>query len=258
MMNSNSSALLTRGGQEPASISSGACNLPVLYRDGSMLGLVYRVDPVLAMDLVRGLPLEPVVVFGEAIASLCVFEYRDTTLGSYNEICLGIQVKRSGSSPSLLRALWDMRSVDDTGLLILTLPVTTEQAYVAGVELWGYPKYISNIDTAFRADGVQTTLRDEFTLSHSRRFGLRSKGFPFITYTVLNQRLIRTVVEVEHRVRYGGAATVQLRVVGEGPTSNIIRKLALDTLVPSVAFRTDALKTVLPLGKDIGTATGEG
>ena len=52
--------------QRPHMTSEGGCDLPILYRDGSLLGMFYRVDPALArevlpdqaLDLGRGLPLD--------------------------------------------------------------------------------------------------------------------------------------------------------------------------------------------------------
>ena len=46
--------------------AQGDFRLPILYRDGSMLGLGYRVEPRLTREFLADLPLEAVTVFGKA------------------------------------------------------------------------------------------------------------------------------------------------------------------------------------------------
>ncbi len=238
--------------QTAIATSFGSCDLPILYRDGSLLAVGYRIDPARVRSILGDLPLEPLVLFGRALILLLVFEHRDTTIGSYNEIGIGIYVRRAKSSPSLWRILRDMRKVEEVGLYIAALPVTTKTAFTVGVELWGYPKYVTDIKTSFVPDSVQTTLENELVLTHSCGFGLEMDGIPFITYTFLKNRLIRTIVDVGHRVRFGGASTVQLTILGDGATAATVRTLGLDAVRPAFAFRTDSFKAILPLGKDLG------
>ncbi|MCI4680894.1 acetoacetate decarboxylase family protein [Rhodoblastus acidophilus] len=238
--------------QMPFATSAGPVGLPVLYRDGSMLLIGYRIDPAVAKSVLGNLPLEPLVVLGRVIVLLILFEYRDTTIGPYNEICLGVMARRPGTSPSLWSLLSDLRKVEDAALYVTNLPVTTNAALTGGIEIWGYPKYLTGITTSFRPDGIRVTLENEFVLTHSPGFGLEVPSIPFVSFTVLNKRLLRTVVEVDSRVRFGGANTVRLTITGDGPTAKTIKALSLDTIRPSFTFRTDALHSVLPSGKDIG------
>jgi len=55
-------------------------------------------------------------------------------------------------------------------------------------------------------------------------------------------------------VKYGGASTVNLEAFGkgEGPTINTMRTLGLLGRKPTVAFRSDAMTSILPAGKDLG------
>jgi hypothetical protein len=112
--------------------SAGPCDLPILYSDASLLGLLYRVEPAKAAPLID-VNFEPWVVLGKAIAMLCFFDYRATTIGPYGEVGLGVLVRRRGSSPSLTRALGDLRKERAAGLYVLNLPVTTEAARAASV-----------------------------------------------------------------------------------------------------------------------------
>jgi hypothetical protein len=73
-----------------------------------------------------------------------------------------------------------------------------------------------------------------------------------ITFTFRKDRLIRTITEVGHRMRFGGARTVKLKITGDGPTAATLQALGLDSARPAFALRTDSLKAALPLGKDLG------
>lgn len=239
--------------QSPIATSAGPVDLPILYRDGSLLLVGYRVGPKIAKSVLGKLPFEPLLLFGRAIAMLVLCEYRDTTIGTYNEIGVGVYVRRAGTNPSVWGVLSDPRKDENTGIYVVNLPVSTSAALTAGVEIWGYPKYVTGIETSFQQDAVKVTLENEFVLTHSRGFGLEIPGKPFVSYTVLNNRLLRTVIEVGHRVRFGGAKSIRLTISGEGPTAKTIKALGLDAMRPSFAFRADAMRTVLPLGKDLGS-----
>lgn len=253
-MTRRNDAFFDNHARERAETSAGPCDLPIAYEDASLLTAIWRVDPGRARPLVPG-ALEPWLVLGKALAMLCIFEYRQTSIGPYGEIGLGILARRKGTRPSLLRVLGDLRKEEDQGLYVTNLPVTTEKARAAGVEIWGYPKYVAEIHTRFARDSVDAELGGEFKLSMGRGRTLRGSGLPFVTYSVsAKQRLVRTIVDVDHDIRWGGASTISLRVLGDGPTSTSIRALGIDGRAPAFAFRTDGMRSVLPRGKDMGPA----
>jgi hypothetical protein len=234
--------------------SAGPCELPILYSDASLLGLLYRVDAERARELVDP-TFEPWVIFGKALAMIALFEYRETTIGPYGEIGVGVLVKRRGSSPSLARALVDLRKERDAGLYVINLPVTTEAARSAGRELWGYPKYVAPIDTRFRPDSIRIGLGKELEVAMDLRAtrSVQTRGLPFVLYSVnAGGRILRTVVDVDHRVQWGGAGRVSLKVTGEGPTATTVKALGLDRAPPALAFRTDGMRSILPAGVDMG------
>ena len=88
---------------------------------------------------------------------LCATLARDTSIGSYGELGLTIQAVRKNSGAGVLGYLWDMVAnvlhfhemlslftQDDSGLYVVTLPVTTAGAKAAGREIWGYNKYLAS------------------------------------------------------------------------------------------------------------------
>jgi hypothetical protein len=146
-----------------------------------------------------------------------------------------------------------MRAQEDQGIWVVNLPVTTEAAYRAGVDLWGYPKYVTRIETRFADSGAEVRLGDELELSIGRMRG-PSMRLPVATYTARGGRLIRTVIEVGGPVRFGTPGSVGFRVLGDGPTARSVKALGLEKARPLAAFRTDRFRAILPAGTDLGPA----
>lgn len=240
--------------QTPHPTTAGPVDLPIYYRDASLFGVFYMADLLAAQSLVEHLSIEPWPLFGRAVVALFAWEYRDSTVGTYNEVGLGIQTRRRGTSPSLLRLARDMKADDNQGIWVVNLPVTTQAAYDAGVELWGYPKYVTPIETSFTSGGASARLGEELELSIGKLGGPSLPGLPVVTYTARKGRLIRTVIEVDHRARWGSGGSARLELRGDGPTSSSLRTLGLDGKKPLASFRVDTFRARLPAGVDLGSA----
>src|SRR6185369_13038339 len=103
--------------QKAHATRSGTCALPILYRDASQLGVFFRVDLGRAAERVgRERRIEPWPIFGKAVAAIYAWDYRDSTVGTYGEVGLGIQCRRVGTRPGLLRLATDMGAQDDQGI----------------------------------------------------------------------------------------------------------------------------------------------
>jgi Acetoacetate decarboxylase (ADC) len=240
--------------QAPHPTSEGPVALPIYYRDASLFGVFFAADLAACRALVGPSSIEPWPLLGRAVVALFAWEYRDSTVGAYNEVGLGIQARRRGSSPSLLRLARDMMADDDQGIWVVNLPVTTRAALTAGVDLWGYPKYVTTIKTSFGHEGARVRVGDELELSLGQLHGPSLPGLPVVTYTALQGRLLRTVIEVNHRSRWGTGAGARLDLLGAGPTASSLRALGLAGKRPLASFRTDTFRARLPAGVDIGPA----
>ena len=190
----------------PLQVGDGTCDLPILYRDGSLVGVFFRVDLARAREVVGPGAVEPWPVLGRAVAAIYAWEYRDSTIGSYGEVGLGVQCRRVGSRPSLLKLGVDMGAQDDQGIWVVSLPVTTQAAFEAGVSIWGYPKYVAPITTHFDADGATIELADELTLTAEPLRGPTLRGQPVVTYTARDvgpsaRRVRRAPEPVSHGAR---------------------------------------------------------
>ncbi len=242
--------------QDPIETSMGPCRLPIHYRDGSLVALFWRLDQNVAATALEHSPFEPMLFLGKALALLVAFEYRDTSIGPYNEVGLAIWSQIRGSRPSWLKVIIDPRRQIEQGVVIINLPVTTETAWTAGRELWGYPKYVSAIQTHFSENRTEAVLEGEFLLRVDKSTGIGLRGMPFVILSLLHGRILRTVVEVDHDVRWSLGSGATLEMLGDGPTARSIRALGLHVIKPALIFRTDRMRSFLPLGEDQGPVQG--
>jgi hypothetical protein len=236
--------------QAPVPTSEGSVDLPILYRDGAVIGLMYRVAPELVAPLIpEAEAFEPFTLMGKAIVQLVLFEYRDTSIGPYNEVALAVEIQRRGSSPSTWGALVDARTQPDYGSTFLNLPVTTAAACAAGRELWGYPKYVVDIETSFTPEKIRAVQSGEFELEVGPAGWLETDGIPFVLMSRKEGRTVRTIVETGHRLKWGGAGSVKLTLLGAGPTADNLRALGLEGKTPSFVWRSYAMRSMLPAGE---------
>lgn len=235
--------------QRPVPTSQGPCDLPILYRDGSVIGLMYRVAPERVAPLIPDQGrFEPFTLMGKAIVQLVAFEYRDTSIGPYNEIALAVETKRVGTSPSTWGALVNARKQPDYGSTFLNLPVTTPSACAAGREIWGYPKYVVGIDTEFSAEGVRVVQHGELELRSGPAGWLETPGIPFVLMSTLDGKVVRTVVETGHKLQWGGGDSVELSRLGSGPTADNLEALGLFGQKPAFVWRALHMRSILPQG----------
>jgi len=243
--------------------TKGPIKLPILYFEGSVVGVFYLVEPEAAQELLPK-ELEPLLLpfFNKAISGIFMFDYKNTTIGPYGEMGLAIQARRKGSGATLIGYLYDMFahvykipwmlnffSSEDTGLYVVTLPVETEGAWAGGREIWGYNKYVTKFQSDFsKPEEMAFTLDSEFSFKMTRSsFSPSIAGLPFLTYTKLGGKLIRTIIEVGHKAEYG-FKDIELNIFGTGKTADAMKRLGLGELAPLLAFRTDNLRSHLPRG----------
>lgn len=247
--------------------AAGPVKLPMFIHKASVVGAFYLVEPGKAQELLPD-DLEPLVLpfINKAITGIIMFDYKNTTLGPYGEMGLVIQARRKGSGATFIGYLYDLIahvyklpamlslfSSDDTGLYVVHLPLTTELAKAAGVEIWGYPKYVTTIESDFsKPDKMKFTLTGEFTFKMSQSsFSPSISALPFLTYTKLNGKLVRTFVETASKAEYG-FKDAELNIFGKGTTADAMKKLGLDMMSPFTCFRSDTLRALLDRPKVLG------
>ena len=117
--------------------SSGqSLRLPLRYQESSTF-TAHFLAPLAALQAAlpsaRLTPHE--VEPGRALVSVTAFNHRRSDLAPYHK--LGVFIPATYQAGREHEAL--------TGAYCLTLPVTTEEARGAGIDVWGYPKYLADI-----------------------------------------------------------------------------------------------------------------
>jgi hypothetical protein len=189
----------------PGAPGTGAESLlPALYRDGHVAAAVYSISAGRARVAVAPRELQPIVLpGGRALAIVSWFDYRDTSLGPYQELAVGIVVgSRRGLAPSLGLDL--LSNNPDTGAWLLALPVSSALACQGGVELFGYPKTLCELRVEYSSKSCRGTVHGRSTpiLGVSFHLGWGPK-FPvrwLVTYSRKDGHLLRTRVKTRWQV----------------------------------------------------------
>ena len=238
--------------------SVGPVELPIAYYDVTNAIAMFWGDRAGAESILADAGLTLAFARGDrALIAMSFYEYRRTTVGVYNEVGLAIFCLPPGERPSRLglAELYAPPARRRTGAYVVDLPVTTALANAAGRELWGYPKFVTEIP--FRLDGreIDTGVRDPDDGSSICTFaGKLGRGLPAppispVTFTRLEGTLLRTHVDVRGAVKVCRPGSARLRVgVSQHPMAEHLRTLGLQQSKPLVVFVTDRFQSLLHAG----------
>lgn len=134
--------------------------LPVFYYDNTSMTAIYTA----ATDKVRRLlplpdmhPVEAMV--GRALVAFTAFEYRRTDIDPYNEFSISFPITfRKKAIPGI--TVLGMMARRYFTAYVWQLPVTTERARKGGVEMYGYPKFLADINFSSENDALTCKLSD--------------------------------------------------------------------------------------------------
>ena len=115
-------------------VSGQSFRVPIRYRKLDMFFAVYTADRLKVLAALPSPRLKPIPVWpGRVLVALNAFNYLDTDVGAYGEFSVGFPCTCSHQGRTRF------------GVYVHRLPVTTEVARVAGIEVWGYPKFIAEM-----------------------------------------------------------------------------------------------------------------
>jgi len=126
----------------------GEVQLPIYFLDTSSLIAIFRANAEGVAKLLEGTGLSSALsLAGKPLVFISFYEYRESTVGAYNEVGIAIPVIPEGVKRPKNGFRDLLRSTDESliGWHIVNLPVTTELANAAGKEIWGYPKFVTQI-----------------------------------------------------------------------------------------------------------------
>lgn len=241
--------------------SEGDVELPIRYRDVRVAIALFDVDGGAATELLAGTGLEPAIGRGgRAIAGLALYDYRVTSIGPYHEVGTAIFAQRIGDRArgGILDTLLPpaRRKV---GAHVVDLPVSTRAANAAGRELWGYPKFVTELPMQLGQRELYAAVRDPDgrgdVCAIRGRLGawLPAPPLSLVTFSVREGALVRTHVDVRGRGRLHGAGTVRLEV-GTSPhgMARRLRRLGLDGASPRAVLATERFQSLLHEGTVVG------
>ena len=218
---------------EEIELSTGVrIGLPVRYYDWSAIMAHFPAPAAKVRELLPSDKLKPALLMpGTAIVSFVAFEYREIAdVAPYNEFGIMVPVlyEPAVNIPGLplLFPHWFRRF----GLYIHHLPVTTQEAYDFGVEIWGYPKFVAEISFKDVGEMRRCRLRAEgkdiMTLE-VKKLATRSRLMNYYSYTVKDGQLLRTLIQPQGQqgiTRFRGGASYTL---GDHPIAEELRALGM-------------------------------
>lgn len=244
--------------------SYGEFEQPALYYDVSTLMALFTTDYDRAAAKLVDLDLKPGLMWrGKAVVGLAFYEYRDTSIGPYNEVGLAIPALARHQSLPLggWLDLWSNVNTRRLGHHILDLPVTTEIACAGGREFYGYPKFVTEIPFHLDSHSFHSEVLDPgrrapiMSLSGKLGGGIPAPPMDLVLYSVLNGTRLRTIVNVRGSQRMRGKGELRLCVGdSEHGMARNLRDLGLHDQQPFLVTDTHRFQSRLNAGQEFDWA----
>lgn len=245
--------------------TQGPIDLPIFYFDVSTLLAFFVTNRDAAEAKLDGTGLRPALTFGgRALVAIAHYEYRQTGVGSYNEVGLALPVlpEDAPTPRNLIQALYGSVDERHLGFHVLDLPVTTPLANAGGRELWGYPKFVTPIPFHLDRKSFSSAVTDPdgdgeiFSLSGRLLPSLPAPPMSLVLYSHHQGNLVRATVNARGRMNLRPGRSLQLRV-GDSThrMARNLRDLGLDGARPAIVLDTHRFQSRLNAGTPIGKAT---
>jgi hypothetical protein len=176
-------------------VGSYNINVPIFYPVMSSLGIyllapINKVKNILPSDRMHPFRVTP----WHCIITITATEYKETDIGPYNQVSIGVPFLFDRKSPVMTGILH--KPPEHPMIYLLYLPVTTEIARVTGVEMANYPEFLADIffdhGNQWNSCKVESEGKNILTLSGRKidlKPSLRERVYPI---TLLNDRLLRS------------------------------------------------------------------
>ncbi len=243
--------------------SLGPVELPVFCSDGSAVAAFFACDHEKATQKLKGTGLYPIETSrGKAIATLGLFEYRQSTLEPYNEGFLMIAVSPQPKMSLLAQRLQIFLSAEKRklGFYTLDLPITEELPLVAGREIWGVPKFLAHISLSFSNDRfrgevlVKSTGEKILSLESSFNKGVPFRFLDSMVYSNHKDSILKIISNFNCSARIARDKRARLEVAGiDHPMAHNLRDLGLDGATPFLLQSADKIEFILNDGVRVMT-----
>jgi hypothetical protein len=214
-------------------IRGGTVEVPVRYQQVFAVGGIFTAPVLPLQKLLPTSKLVPAeIIPGKGLLAVMAFDYRESSIGPYREVGIAVPARyRPRMNPPLFPALRMSASLSYEAY-IWKLPVTTEIALRAGIDVWGYPKFMGEIEFTEDDEQVSCRLSEEgrhiLTLT-VRKFPTRLKTyFDLNTWTVKDDELLFTCIKgiSSSLGRTFTPGRARLELGEDHPVSRTIREIA--------------------------------
>jgi hypothetical protein len=219
---------------------------------------IFRVDYNSAQTMVNPHHLTAIRFSGgKALVGIAFYEYRNSSINSYNEVGVVIAALPNGTIAPKFPLLSLFYSLDKnrTGLYIVDLPVTTTVACAAGKEIWGYPKFVTPINFELIGRNFIGSVRHPdsgsslLTLSGNAGLGVPGPLFDLVLYSSHQGKTLRTLVNTRGGGRISLPGSIRLQTGdGDHPMTNRLKMLGLKDAKPAFVSYTHTLQSRLNAG----------
>ena len=214
---------------ETVQTSSGSVKVPWLYREVVYMAAFFPASIKQVREILPSNRLKPVNIGGgRTIYGFGAFEYREASVGSYNEVAMAVAYLYDPFvNLPYLPALFD--NAFQVGFYIHHLPVTTKIAYDGGLEIWGLPKFIADISFEESDDRRRCTLEDHgkriLTLEVQKGKGPKPDVRDFRAFSVKDKMILKTIANVKGLLRTSSKAESASFTLGDHTVSEELRSL---------------------------------
>ncbi len=212
--------------------------LPIRYIDNRCLAATFLTDLDRAAEVLKGTGLQAVPQEdGKAVVLYLCWEYRQTDIGPYNEVAVTVLAVAPGDP--------------NPAIYVADLPVTTEAANRAGQELWGYNKFVTNIEIKGDGKHFSAIVHDPHTGLISSLEGTRGVSVPvaptdLYSFSLLEKKIIKTFVQVPTPWHASNGEGFVLRVGDSNHRmAGHLRTLGLDGARPVLVQYADPFQSLL-------------
>jgi hypothetical protein len=175
-------------------------DFPVLYFDFRFVTCVFTVKINRLKTILPHPDFVPIQVWpGTGMLAITAFEYRDTSIGPYNEVAISVPINFPPATFLGKHSALSIMRRNIYPVYIHHLPVTTEIARKGGVYYYNYPKFIAEIDFQEQNGFLVVYLKekDELILRMSaKKIPIKkSDRFEFHTFSLKDNAVLHSLIE---------------------------------------------------------------
>ncbi len=232
--------------------SSTDYSFPVEFRDVDYVAALYKGNKKAVEERLRGTGLKAgLSLNGKPIIAVGLIEYKDSDLGAYNEVIVAIPVVPITESSSILNwlQLYTPLHKRKLGQYILHIPVTSNQSMIAGRDIWGYPKIVTEIKHRFTKNHISTKITDletnkeQVVCEGTMGIGISIPSMDLMTYSFLNSIRLCTHVDVDAQMNWHPFSSLKITIQDvNNPIAKDLIELNVVNKKPVVVIRAAQFK----------------